>query len=174
MRESGETAVRVSRFLLILNHSCTICRLNQYKYKFSPSSFKLQLVGLQVILVKVANIYHLLSSLKPRFLDEFADLLSMIGQGGNEWLVICSDFSLGEWSNQYWWTACEFAGHAHQTYHVISAVNVLDLLIKPTTSSQPLICSVAVLNTHQLSDHDLSFVITKSEAGCYQQYVSWY
>jgi len=33
-------------------------------------------------------------SSKPKFLDEFADLLSMIGQGGNNRLIIGCDFNL--------------------------------------------------------------------------------
>jgi hypothetical protein len=54
--------------------------------KFSPTSFELQLVGLQVnnILVKVANIYRPPSSSKMTFLDEFANLLSTIAQRSNE------------------------------------------------------------------------------------------
>ena len=64
--------------------------------KFSPTSFELQLVGLQVnqILFKVANIYRPPSSSKSTFLDEFADLLSTIGQGSNERLIVCDDFNL--------------------------------------------------------------------------------
>ncbi|HSN24539.1 MAG TPA: endonuclease/exonuclease/phosphatase family protein, partial [Methylomicrobium sp.] len=66
------------------------------KTKFSSSSFELQLIALQVgkILVKVANIYRPPSSDKSTFLDEFTELITLIGPGINERLMICGDFNL--------------------------------------------------------------------------------
>ena len=63
------------------------------KTKFSPSLFVLQLIALQVgkILVKVTNIYRPPSSDKSTFLDEFTELITLIGPGINERLIICGD-----------------------------------------------------------------------------------
>jgi hypothetical protein len=113
---------------------------------FSPTSFEFQLVGLQVnhILVKVANIYRPPSSSKPKFFDEFADLLTMMGQGDNERLIIRNDFNLpGDEAPSIderlsnlsdihgYQTACQgthlrrkSTRPAYHTYHVIYALNL--------------------------------------------------
>jgi hypothetical protein len=102
---------------------------------FSPTSFEFQLVGLQVkhILVKVANLYRPPSSSKPKFFDEFADLLTMIGQGGNKQFIICGDFNLlgDEAASIDEWLASLLDIHGYQQ-HVMEptrGVNLLDLLI---------------------------------------------
>ena len=128
---------------------------------FSPTLFEFQLVGLQVnhILVKVANIYRPPSSSKPKFFDEFADLLTMIGQGGNERFIIRGDFNLpGDEAasiDERFVSLLDIHGYQQHVTEPTRGRNLLDLLITPTTSSQPLISNVAVLNTHQLSDHEL-------------------
>jgi hypothetical protein len=80
---------------LALIHS-TILPARAIKTNFCPGSFELQLIGLQVgnVLVKVASIYRPPSSSKSTFMVEFAELLTSIGLGENERLVICGDFNL--------------------------------------------------------------------------------
>lgn len=135
------------------------------KTRFSSVSFELQLVGLQVgkALVKVANIYRAPDKSKVAFLDEFADLLTVLGAGIGERLLICGDFNMpgddpGTIDGRL---STLLDTHGYQQ-HVSEATrrasnNLLDLVITPVTMSPswPLVSGVAVHSSHELSDHDL-------------------
>jgi hypothetical protein len=56
----------------------------------SPTSFKLQLVGL----VEIPNIFCPPSNSKPIFIDEFADLLMIIAPGVNERFFVCGELNM--------------------------------------------------------------------------------
>ena len=67
------------------------------KIAFVPTSFELQLVGVQVghITVKLANVYRPPMSSKSTFLDEFTEMITRIEQGYSDKLIICSgDFNM--------------------------------------------------------------------------------
>lgn len=137
------------------------------KTKFSPASFELQLVGLQVsnILIKIANVYRPPDRSKAIFLEEFEDLLMLIGPGIGERLLVCGDFNMpGEDSatiDARLFALLEVHGYQQHvtqpTRHGPGKDNdsLLDLLITPTSAPRSLLSNVAVCSSHDLSDHDL-------------------
>ena len=74
---------------------CTSLPTRTLKIYFQPTSFEVQFVGLQVggILVKVVNIYRPPQLSKSTFMEEFAEMLTLISSGQNERLV-CGDCNL--------------------------------------------------------------------------------
>jgi hypothetical protein len=132
------------------------------KTKFSPSSFESQLVALQVgkIIVKVANIYRPPSSDKSTFLDEFTELITLIGPGINERLIICGDFNLPDGDragaiDERLTNLLDVHGYQQHVTEPTRGRNLLDLVITPASTVQPLVSNVVVQSSHAVSDHDL-------------------
>jgi Reverse transcriptase (RNA-dependent DNA polymerase)/Endonuclease-reverse transcriptase len=134
------------------------------KTEFSPKSFELQLVSLQVsrVVVKVANIYRPPDSSKMTFLEEFADMLTTIGLGMNERLVVCGDFNMpalpGDGDGCIDGRLSTLLNEHGYQQHVTGPTrggNLLDLLITSSSSAHPLVSNVAIRSSHGLSDHDV-------------------
>jgi hypothetical protein len=136
------------------------------KIQLSPTSFELQLVGIEVgrMLVKVANIYRPPSTSKSTFIDEFADLLATVATGINERLVICGDFNMpGVNATSVDDRLTSLLDiHGYQQHVTVPtrrsgrSDNLLDLLISPlSTFQQELLINVEIRSSHNLSDHEL-------------------
>jgi Endonuclease-reverse transcriptase len=129
------------------------------KMGFSPMSFELQLVGLQVnhIIVKVASMYRPPDSPKSTFIHEFTDLLTTVWQGCGERLIICGDFNMPGvvpgTIDERLSTLLDVHGYLQHITQPTRGHNLLDLLITPAL--QPLVTDVTVLNTYNLSNHNL-------------------
>ena len=116
------------------------------KSNFRPTSFELQLIG--SVLIKVANIYRPPSLSKPGFIDEFADLLTSIGVGPSERLIICGDFNLPGADSTTMDDQLQALLDVHgYTQHVTeptrhdatgNVANLLDLVITSATRAPPL------------------------------------
>jgi len=160
-----------------------ICRdelsARSIKTRFSPTSFELQLVGLQVnkVLVKVASVYRPPDSSKAIFIDEFTDLLTTVGQGCSERLIVCGDFNMpGDDPasiDERLSTLIEVHGYKQHVTQPTRGHNLLDLLITPAPAPAPLVNNVAVLSSHGMSDHhlvacDLSVLRHKPNAVSYE------
>jgi len=142
------------------------------KTKFLSTSFEFQLIGLQVgkVLVKVANIYRppsrktsktaVSQSSKTVFLEEFTDLISMIGPGINERLIICGDFNMPDGDkagaiDERLANLLDVHGYQQHVTGPTRGKNLLDLVITPASTSPPLVSNVVVQSSHGASDHDL-------------------
>ena len=131
------------------------------KLGFTPTSFELQLIGIQVskVLVKIVNVYRPPSNSKVAFLEEFGDLLVQIGLGTGERLVICGDFiMLGVDQNSIddgLRSLLDLHGFTQHVDEPAGNQSLLDLIITPAESLHPLISNIAVRSSHLLSDHRL-------------------
>ena len=131
------------------------------KLGFNPTSFELQLIGLQVsnVLVKFVNVYRPPGNSKVTFLEEFGELLAEIGLGIGERLVICGDFNMPGVDQNSIDDGLRSLLDVHGfTQHVDEPTrnqSLLDLVITPAESSHPLISNIAVRSSHHLSDHCL-------------------
>jgi len=133
---------------------------------FKPTVFELQFIGLQVgnILIKVANIYRPPSASKSEFLCEFAELLTTVGLGQNERLIVCGDFNMpGVDKNsidRQLSLLLDTHGYCQHvdvpTHHDPSfrSENLLDHVITGQSMTK-FESSINVVSSHGLSDHDL-------------------
>ena len=160
-----------------------ICRdelsARSIKTRFSPTSFELQLVGLQVnkVLINVASVCRPPDISKAIFIDEFTDLLMTGEQGCNERLIVCGDFNMPRVEpvtiDDRLSTLLEVHGYMQHVVQPTRGHNLLDLLITPSPALLPLIDNVAVLSSHGMSDHrlvtcDLSVLRHKPDAVSYE------
>jgi hypothetical protein len=147
-------------------HSTTLSA-SIIKNNIRPTSFELQLIGLQVggVLVKVANIYRPPLSSKSIFIDELADLLSSVVIGPSEKLILCGDLNMPGADS----TSVDiqlttlldvhgFVQHVTEpTRHnaMMTSANLLDLVITTASKVPPLVSNVGVHTSHGLSDHSI-------------------
>ena len=136
--------------------------VNTVKIAFQPTSFELQLVSVQVshITVLVANVYRPPRCSKTTFLDEFAEMLTLIERGFSEKLIICGDFSLPGLNSisidDRLSTLLDTHGYQQHVSEPTRCNNLLDLLITPISSEmQTLVSNVTVVSSNDLSDHNL-------------------
>jgi len=112
------------------------------KVTLTPTTYELQLVGLQLnkVLVKVANIYRPPSSSKSMFLDEFAELLTTIGSGIGERRIICGDFNMPGADeatiDDQLATLLDVHGYEQHVTGPTRGNNLLDLVITTTQTQQ--------------------------------------
>ena len=132
------------------------------KIAFQPTSFELQLVSVQVshITVLVANVYRPPRCSKTTFLDEFAEMLTLIERGFSEKLIICGDFNLPGLNSisidDRLSTLLDTHGYQQHVSEPTRCNNLLDLLITPISSEmQTLVSNVTVVSSNDLSDHNL-------------------
>lgn len=166
-RVKGAKRSRRGGGLAIIHKTSLPVRTLRSGYMPNQNVFELQLVGLQVgkTLVKVANIYRPPSSSKADFINEFAELLTSVGLGQNERLVICGDFNMpGADENSIDDQLSSLLNTHGYNQHVTSPTrhdasrrcsNLLDLVITVKSTQLPLVSNVQVVSSHGLSDHDV-------------------